>query len=188
MGLKVSQALTVGDNDGYAWFLYYVPSNTIQHSWINDWMDAHFDLLAERIGQDSVLITPFVSRQEEYIQDLAKAIDWSRLTETNRQIGWNPALIATRLPLRANADPEAMIIDLTRAPSDRHLAMLLDSVAEQIRKGGEITRPFTDGDNKAMGLLGFLELKPNIAGVGLNINAIVDWYRRRGDDRRRRIR
>ncbi|MEU1396396.1 hypothetical protein ABZ403_10080 [Micromonospora zamorensis] len=180
--------LTVGNNDGYAWFLYYVPSNTLQHSWINDWMAAHFDRVAERIGPDAVLITSFASRQTEYIHDLARAIDWSRLSETNRQIDWNPALIASRLPLRADADPEAMIIDLGGASSDRHLEILLDSVAEQIREGGEITRPVADCDNGALGLLGFLELKPNIAGVGLNVNAIVEWYRRRGDDRRRRFR
>jgi hypothetical protein len=189
MGLKVSRVLAVGENDAYAWFLYYVPSNALQHGWINDWMAAHFDRVAERIGPDAVLIAPFASRQEAYIKDLAEAINWSRLSEANRQIGWNPALIATRLPLRADAEPEAMIIDLDLVPSERRLAMVLDAVAEQIREGGEITGPVNGRGDGALGVLGFLELKPNIAGVGLNVNAFVESYRRRrGDDRRRRFR
>ncbi|MFG1606115.1 hypothetical protein [Actinoplanes sp. NPDC049265] len=185
MGLKVSRVLTVGESDEYAWFLYYVPSSSIEYDWINTWMATHFDRVAESIGSGALLIAPFPSRQERYVEDLAEAIDWFGLSEAGREIGWNPALVATRVPLRADTGSEATVIDLAQAASEQHLARLLDTVAGQIRDGGDLTRPSAGRFDRALSLLGFLELKPNVAGVGLNVNAVAEWYRRRRGEARR---
>jgi hypothetical protein len=104
-----------------------------------------------------------------------------------------PFFVISREPLGRSADGDAVpfaVVNLA-ALDEPGLTQLVDDLVEEARRGGdlmdcvpEMAVDLSNEYDDRYGGWGFafaeaLELKPNVFGVGLNGNAIVEWLRAR---------
>lgn len=191
MGYRVTSALTIGHGDGHVSFMYFVPSFRIGFSWISEWFDHHFDAIAFRIGPNAVIVSPFQQTLDQYRRELSQAIDWQNLGQQDVLSGECPFLVVSGRPLQVDSPAMVAVIDLSFADTPSVLARLMDDLASAIamrenlvddmpailRRIPEFSK--SSRVESAVEVVRMLELKPNFMGVGINLNAIVEWFRKR---------
>lgn len=168
MGYKVSSFLSVSSADGHEHFFYYLPAQGMASLWLNHWINSNFDRLASKFGPKAILITSPEGGEDEFLRSAREAEQV--LGESLRSAGnWDaekilhegsPMLIVSRQPLRVD-DPEdrveCAVVNLAAYDQDG-LAKLFDQLIQAVQK-------------------------PNVFGVGVNGNAVVQmlkaWRKRR---------
>jgi hypothetical protein len=207
MGYRVTSFLSISADDTQKHFLYFLPTRWLAYEWINAWMDQHFDSLASSLGPSAVLITTPSGRRAEYTEDrsmieglLRRSLQpsddphaaysgWAVDPPWDSLHAGAPVLIASRRPLPLNSDGPVDCVAINLAAYDEHgLATLLDRFILAVQTGEDplaVIPTAADRTNwSRYDFLKALELKPNVFGVGLNGNAVIDLVRKWRERRR----
>lgn len=203
MGYKVHSFLSVGSADGHEYFLYYLPAQGMASLWLNQWINANFDRLASKLGPKAVLITAPDGREDNFVESGREVMDLLRQSledgtweasrwEVDRLLHeGGPILLVSRRPLHPEHVKEAVdcaAINLGGYDPQR-LAVLFDHVIRAIQEERDpvegIPLPDVQGSHTP-GYMDALELKPNIFGLGINGNAVIELLRRWRERRRER--
>lgn len=191
MGYMVTALAAIGEDDYHSLFLTYIPSHgRVATEWVNDWIYAKFSSLAATLGPDAVLIAPANRYGDRDFQGLRGIFRGSDRTTGFIHAGY-PLLVVSCSPMRASAvdrDVNAIVINLAAFRDDAGLAGLFDQLAEQSRNHADDVRslrldvPDVDltpqhDDTGGWGYLFNLavQLKPNMFGVGLDLNEIATF-------------
>jgi hypothetical protein len=181
-----------------------VPTDSFEYSdklWIDEWLRSNFSRIAEAVAPRGVIIAPHERKSQHYIESIfgrdgrgavfgvAGKVDPSvQILETGF-----PFLIVSRIPLQALQDAaDVVMINLGICKDQNQLGAVFDTVVRAVREDRwdllhEIT--FQESveyeSNWLFALNNALELKPNVFGVGLNLNNVfkmIGWsiLRRRG--------
>jgi hypothetical protein len=195
LGYKVISFLSVSSTDGHEYFLYYLPARGMASLWLNQWINSNFDRLASELGPRAVLITSPEGAEDSFLESargVQGLLDASlRADEDNFVLHEGaPMLLISRLPLRADQPQdtvECAAINLAAYDPNR-LAELFDHLIVSTRKGEDPIDgiPLADvkGSPPRYGYSEVLELKPNIFGVGVNGNAVIEMLKRWRQQRR----
>lgn len=193
MGYRVSRFLSVSSTDTHDYFLYFLSTRWFAYEWVNRWVDHHFDALAMELGDANAVLIAAPRGQRRGASDLNeslwRAVDMEQPVEEALHSG-APALIVSRRPLgvREDGDVECAIVNLA-AYDEQGISALFDGLIGEMQRGGD---PFVaipdapDMTDRWHEWLKAFELKPNVFGLGLNGNAVIDlirsWRQRRRDD------
>ena len=180
----------------------------MRYAWIDDYFAEQFDAIAQRIGPSGVIISPHAGQQDGYAAELHHSVSRSIWRSSDREVkmvlrNLHPAIVVTSRPLQVLASPsptadahvECVVLGLSRATNVSQLGGVVDTILDASTRDGadmfEILRaaerklgaPETVLDRVA-DKSEILELKPNIAGVGINLNILSQWYLDRRERRR----
>ncbi|WP_162908294.1 hypothetical protein [Allorhizocola rhizosphaerae] len=211
MGYRVSSILLIPPNDKHCAFVYYVPTYSVRYSWINDAVYDAFELVASRLGPRAVLIGPHKDNPYAYSDSLTQVFmegearanrDWR---SSFLHVGL-PFLIGTRRPLSVEDPPEMTdlaAINLAAFKDADSIRGLLDLIIAATRTGRDLVEDLPrierqahqvvkaydddeilDEDDWSFVFEKALELKPNVFGLGLNLNAVATWLRLKLKSRR----
>lgn len=199
MGYKINSFLSVSSADGHEYFLYYLPARGMASLWLNQWINSNFDRLASELGPQAVLITSPEGAEDRFLdsaRETQKLLNSSFEAAADGYVlhEGSPILLISRRPLRAD-QPKDMVdcaaINLA-AYDPARLAELFDHLIVSIRKGKDpvdgIPLADIEGSSPRSGYSEALELKPNIFGVGINGNAVIQMLNKWRQQRRSRPR
>ena len=207
VGYQVVSIAAVRCDTAHTHFVYFIPGSYLENEWVNEWFGSHFNTIAVRLGPAGVIVAPLVGREREYresfetrgqigaeLVELGESFreDWRAATRHVLHTGW-PLLVVSQRAFdpdddrRENAD--FAIVNLSTC-SEPQLARLVDGLIERSQTNRDLVpaledltrdwaRPTGLGSLAAWIAEEGLELKPNLFGIGLNVNAIAAWYRRR---------
>lgn len=200
MGYRVTSFLSVGSADRHDHFLYFLPTRWLAYEWINTWIDEHFDSLASHLGPSAVLITTprGVKAEHTYGWDSIEEMLHRSLRPSNEQAAgsthvrrqpWEslhsgaPVLIVSRRPLTPRDNESVDCVAINLAAYDKHgIATLLDQLIQAVQSGDDplaaVPTALDRTDWSRYEFLKALELKPNVFGVGVNGNAVIDLVRK----------
>lgn len=204
MGYRIASVAAVEMDGFHAHFAYYIPSLRFEYAWINVWFEAHFDALAARIGPlGGVVIAPLAGREQAYRDSFASnaalALDESFQVSrgTDRRASQIlhsglPLLVVSQRPV-GTRNPDAHSADFAAINlagyDEQGLGRLLDALLAAIAENRDVIdaipastlaspqSALVGSDNVAWLVEHGLELKPNVFGIGLNVNAIISWFR-----------
>lgn len=207
MGYRVTSFLSVSATDAHEAFFYYLPTRWFAYQWINQWVDTNFDVLASRFGPEAVLITAPKGAEQDFSregEELQYRLQTSLQTPGGDLLGdadadpeealhaGAPVLIISRHPLQPEDELRMVncaVVNLA-AYDENTLATLFDCALEAIERGEdpvEVIPVVSDvTDWRRFRFLKALELKPNIFGVGINGNAVIDLLGEWRNHRKRR--
>lgn len=188
MGYMVTALAAIGEDDYHSLFLTYIPSHgRVATEWVNDWIYAKFSSLAATLGPDAVLIAPANRYGDRDFQGLRGIFRGNDRTTKFIHAGY-PLLVVSGLPMRASTvdrDVNAIVINLAAFQGDAGLAGLFDQLADQSRNhAGDVRSlrldvPDVDLTPQHPGWDHFfnlaVQLKPNMFGVGLDLNEIATF-------------
>lgn len=188
MGYMVSALAAIGEDDAHSLFATFIPTHMLAHQWINDWIYAKFSSLAQALGPDAVVIAPPNAYGERYLNDFRAIVD---ARDEELLHSGLPLLIISLSPLRLRPQEEqadtGVAVNLAAFPDDRTLSRLFDQLSSQAEADlGDIRdldidvprfRPST-GDEQywRFAVEEAVQLKPNMFGVGLNLNALAHFW------------
>ena len=194
MGYRVSSVLAIAAEDPHSHFLDFLPTRRVRYEWINDWVASRFDSLAAKLGPDAVIVTAPVGREEEFWRSMSRTqVELMQSFQPDRRYadpgflhsGW-PFLVVSRRPLAVPAGPPAerehadfAAVNLAEY-AEPELGVLLDELVERARAGADLldavpslmSGPHAISKGSDWHFDQALELKPNVFGIGLNVNAI----------------
>jgi hypothetical protein len=196
MGYVVSSIAAIGSDDYHVYFVYYAPTRLLQYEWINGFFKERFFMIADKIGPTGVIITPTLGAEEGYTGELLDATwgmgeKWAQRARF-LDAGF-PFLIMSRGPIDPRVpaqtsdedEPNFVALNLAAARDESELAGLIDTLIQACLRGEEDVLPLVSGLSRNLsgeydGKYGVvrmfseaLELKPNVMGLGVNINSIL---------------
>lgn len=192
LGFFVSSGAALSGDTKHGLFLFFVPTSRLQYEWINSWIYERFRDLARRLGPEAVIVAP--SEGSEY-RDLGSEVDRAgRAFPFDILESEFPFLVVSHSPeaLVSGDETSALAINLAAFDDKEALARLFDELILASRSGVRdvrrihLTVPMkdltgeynTDQGNWDFAFEEALELKPNLFGLGLNINAVAKWFRK----------
>jgi len=199
MGYKITSFLSVSSTDGHEYFLYYLPARGMASLWLNRWISSNFDRLASELGPQAVMITAPEGAEDRFLdsaREVQRLLDFSLRPKDEGYVLHEgaPILLISRRPLRVD-QPKDMVdcaaINLA-AYDPARLAELFDHLIDSVRNGKDPVDgiPVADIEESSpvYGYSEVLELKPNVFGVGVNGNAVIQMLRSWNQRRRSRPR
>ena len=195
MGYKVSSVFSVSPNDAHNYFVYFIPGrrpyDSLSTDWINEWIYNKFDRIAGTIGKQGVLVLLHQhlnssELRQDSLEDLGYCLFSRGDAHDHFLHAGMPFLIISRKPLVKNAKTgEAIAINLVQCKSESELANVFDIIIAGIREDdwnsivdrfplqSRAQEPDSWG-GWADTVNRMLELKPNIFGLGVNLNGVID--------------
>jgi len=190
MGYLVSTAFAVSSNDGHRFFVYFVPARRpyqrLSTTWINTWVHSNFSRLASSIGPNGVVILPHPNNdwEEEDYRQIGYCL--FRTRDDSFLHGHMPFLIISRAPLQKSRESsQALAINLVKCENERQLEGIFDNIIDGIRRNDWQsiidTFPLQEHAEEPDGYGGWFEtlnkvmmLRPNIFGIGADLNKAID--------------
>lgn len=193
MGYYVTSVFAVSPNDKHSYFVYFIPGHDYQLStaWVDDWVHLHFSKIAQRLGPMGVIVSPPRGTNWEADRIGELILEWPFTDLSNYEDdflhhGQMPFLLLSRSPLQP--DPkngkEGIAINLAKCANEKELAQVFDTIITGIRKDDlqYIVNNFPlqehaekpDERGRWIEWSKILELKPNVFGIGVNLNAAMD--------------
>lgn len=209
MGYRLGSITVIGRDDYHSYFAYFLPSTRMKYEWINQFFEDRFDSIATKIGPEGVIIAPLrhaLSRyRDEIVSELYRAANPIKRSQLHYLLSSGfPFLIVSRHPigtLLTHSNEEAAVaLNLAAMRDADQLAELLDTLIDAALRSVDdmlecipdlsrrlLTEPESqDGGLQISDFLQALELKPNVMGVGLNINEAIRIVQRLQARRKRR--
>jgi hypothetical protein len=194
MGYYVSSAFAVSPNDKHSYFIYFIPGqkpyDRLSTLWINEWVHLHFSEIAQHLGPTGVIVSPprGASWKEDEIGRLELEWPFTGLSKGEDQFLYSqmPFLLLSRSPLQHDLTKhkEGIAINLVKCANEQELACVFDIIIAGIREDNwqHIIDNFPlqeraeepDVGGSWFEWLKMLELKPNVFGLGVNLNAALD--------------
>lgn len=193
MGYQISSILGVASDDLHSYFLYYIPSQGFEYrkcEWMNEYMAKNFTRIAQLVGPNAVFITPLDYNRREYYEKVNTIEGFFCRGEGRRRDilaichSGRPFLIFSKTPLCENTSGDGIIIDLAGIQDEATLGAVLDAIIKTICSDSfedfvnhlpELTPSEDRPDPMHLDLTTMLELKPNVFGLGVNLNAVIDY-------------
>lgn len=188
MGYVVSTVFAVPSNDRHSFFVYYVPARDpyrkLATDWINDWVHSNFGRLASFAGPNGVVILP----HKAWGDDDYKGIGYCLFENFDDGFlhGKMPFLIISRVPLeKGKGASQAIAINLVKCENERELELVFDNILDGIRRNDWQSIidnfPLQAAAKEPEGYGGWysmlnkvVQLKPNLFGIGLNLNEAIE--------------
>ena len=192
MGFYVSSAFSVSSNDKHSYFVYFIPGrepyDRLSTAWINSWVHEHFSEIAQSLGPTGVIVSPppGTSWRDDERRLAGQIMDRSKF-EDEFLHGHMPILLLSRIPLQPGLDEhkEGIAINLVKCADDGELAGVFDTIITGIREDNwqyiidnyplQVPAEEPDGYGGWLQMLNkVVELKPNVFGHGVNLNAALE--------------
>jgi hypothetical protein len=202
MGFIVRSISQIADDDNHGYFLYYMPGRRLSYQWINDYFASELASLAGQIGpRGGLVIAPNLVALTDYSAELLARITELGIPVTSTRFlrSGFPFLIISRWPLHSDkmidgSQPNFIAINLAALDEKYKLMSFIDNVCAAIdglyyseiegeehdflKSIGSLDKDLTKQYNDKYGRYSFafseaLELKPNIMGIGVNLNSII---------------
>ena len=193
MGYYVKSLFAVNPNDAHSYFVYFVPGGkpymSLSTEWINSWVHKHFQNIAEAVGPTGVVVSPLPRNNwNDDIADSGMAWPFMDAAEGEDDFlhGHMPFLLVSRSPIqKKNANEcDGIAINLVKCVDEKELAYVFDQLINAIRQDNweSIVEnfPLQEAASEPDSYGGWLErlnsvveLKPNIFGLGINLNAAL---------------
>ena len=216
MGYYLQSIFAVSSRDKHEFFFYYIPPHTewrprFEYAWIDQWLRSNFDKIAVAVGPDGVIIAPSPGHNEKFITGLLKTgsggcffssynkgSNYREIPEESILHTGFPFLIVCKHPiLKRGGKSEGFVINLAGCADDKDLARVFDTLVSIVKTGDislvqqlvlpkdvpELREEFESGWLSA---LKSLHLKPNVFGLGINFNYLLEDVARRVLERLRR--
>lgn len=197
MGYYISSAFSVSPNDRHSYFVYFVPGlepyERLSTDWINSWVHDHFAKIAQALGPNGVIVSPPPGANWDDDTDFRRHLPFSTASNGEDAFlhGGMPFLLLSRSPLQPDnmGSSEGLALNLVKCANEHELALLFDTVVTGIRNDDwqyiidkfPPQEPAKQPDNFG-GWLDTLskviELKPNVFGIGVNLNAVLASFGR----------
>jgi hypothetical protein len=186
MGYYVSSIATLKGDQLHGLFLFFVPARLLQYEWVNGWVYDRFMDLGRRLGPEAVIVAPVDRHGYRDIRDPdAPERGFERVAVLHSGF---PFLIVSPTPDALSVGAGALAINLAAFGNEAGVANLFDELIASANSGTPIdprklvvpakTPSDRDqhGDDYSESVMDSLELKPNVFGVGVNINALAHWW------------
>ncbi|HAS8250651.1 TPA: hypothetical protein I7673_22595 [Vibrio vulnificus] len=195
MGYYVSSALSVSLSDSHSFFVYYVPADEnfmrMSTSWIDDWVHENFSKIAGMLGPNGVIVAPSPKKRWEdgSFNEFHCLFDEYTDYDDNFLYIKSPFLLISTSPIRrenvVEVERNGIAINLASCADEKELSEVIDIlidgikdnnleyIVEKFPKQNSCKAP-TEGGSGFHALNNMVELKPNIFGLGVNLNAILE--------------
>ncbi len=201
MGYYVSSVLSVSGGSPHDTFIYFLPSRRLEHDWVNEWIRERFGRIAAQLGPSAVLITSTPGREQDYLSSFESVDSTFRAVDGSVDVLHSgfPFLVVASTPVGAGSSHvgEPGIVVNLAGFDPGSLARLFDALIDGRRALDDLislipdtSRDLSDEYDSDLGGWDFafqraIELKPNVFGIGLDLNAIYQRIRGRGGRGRR---
>ena len=200
MGYLVSSIFSVSPDDAHEVFVYFIPGRNpyyrLETEWINRWVINNFALVAQRLGPTGVLIAP-TDAAGSFFEEVLQAHNGFPRPFMDQARGEDqllhepfPFLIISKRPITKEKSDECQsyYFNLVRFANERELARFFDCIVECVRRSDKLERIvelFPDQEaaeeptsygRVVEDLNSMFQLKPNVFGVGVNLNEAIDRF------------
>lgn len=198
MGYTLTSVFSVSPDDEHEWFVYFVPDRNpyfkFETAWINTWIYDNFSKIAQNIGPCGVIIAPSNAERNSFCEDIYDTLpsDIPQAFSDGTFQGGDklfhepfPFLLVTQTPISKSEIRKSFFFNLVKFQDEKELCRFFDCLTESILKGDidylverfPMQEPASRPDGYG-GIIGknndIFHLKPNIFGVGINLNAVLD--------------
>lgn len=192
MGYYVTSAFAVSPNDKHSYFVYFIPGREpykrLSTAWINTWVHAHFSEIAQALGPIGVIVSPPTGKNwDDREVGLAYPFMYNSEDEDGFLHGHMPFLLILRSPLQPETEgnKDGIAINLVKCADEQELASVFDTIITGIRNDSwqYIVENYPNQERAEepnnyggwlVRLSRVLELKPNVFGLGVNLNAAME--------------
>ena len=203
MGFVARSISQITDDDDHGYFLYYMPARRLSYQWVNDYFASKLVTLAGQIGpRGGLMIVPNLVALTDYSAELLARISELGISVTSTRFlrSGFPFLIVSRWPLHSDkmidgSRPNFVAVNLAAIDDEVKLTSFIDDLCSTIDLGFLVEEKEGEGEDylKAISSLDkdltkqyddkygrysfafseALELKPNVFGIGVNIDSII---------------
>ena len=191
MGYHVSSVTIISPDDYHSYFAYYLPTDRLHYEWINKYFADNFNLIADKIGPNGVIVAPNIRAVSDYAAELTVLLKRFYAGGLFLHSGF-PFLVISRRPIYpdmpqdSSADPNFIALNLAAVRDEAELGKLIDTLIQAGLRQEKDILPLISGLAKDLSreydsqyggwsddFSDAIELKPNVMGVGVNVNLII---------------
>jgi hypothetical protein len=197
MGYFVSSILAIGKDDPHRAFVYFLPTRRVKYEWINDWVYERFSVLATKLGPDAVIVAPPPGEHHDdyyaaWRDPLSAQSAFSPVSEQESGVLHSgfPFLVVSRRPVGVVTAGKTPFAAVNLATLDAEgLTLLIDDLVEAAYNGldlldsipsinADLSHEYDETGGWSEIIAEGIQLRPNVFGMGLDLNAMINWLRR----------